>query len=111
MIQTISESDFIQAFYDMDRKDQFSYNGLKALYEYMESCESEENTIKLDVIAVCCEFCEYESIDEYLKENNTDTERKDYDDDNDYKKAVMEEIEDKTTLIKIDDESFIVGSY
>jgi len=55
-------------------------------------------------------YSEYENIKEYLKEHNSDIERDDYDDEDDYNKAVFEEIQNDTTLIMIDDESFIIGN-
>ena len=46
----------------MDRRENFSYNGLKALYEYFEQYEEDTGAeIELDVIAICCEYTEYET--------------------------------------------------
>jgi hypothetical protein len=55
MIQTINVSDFRDAFRAMGRKDQFSYEGLTALYDYLE--EMDPNA-ELDVIALCCDYSE-----------------------------------------------------
>lgn len=65
MKQTINLSQFCDAFKDMGREEQFSYEGKKALFDYIE--EIEENTgeeIELDVIALCCEFTEYKDLKE-----------------------------------------------
>jgi hypothetical protein len=65
MKQTVTFYDFQKAFQDL-RPNNFSYEGLRALFEYLE--ESEESTgeeIELDVIALCCDFIEYESIEDY----------------------------------------------
>ena len=45
------------------RKDQFSSNGLTALYNYLEEVfdESTEYEYDLDVIGLCCEFTEYDN--------------------------------------------------
>ena len=59
MKTTISRYDFERAFVDAGRKDQFSYEALGLLYDYLE--EYEESTgeeIVLDVIALCCDYCE-----------------------------------------------------
>jgi hypothetical protein len=59
MKTTISRYDFERAFVDAGRKDQFSYEALGLLYDYLE--EYEESTgeeIELDVIALCCEYTE-----------------------------------------------------
>jgi hypothetical protein len=55
MIQTINLSQFRDAFRSMGRKDQFTYEGLRALFDYME--EADPNA-ELDVIALCCDFSE-----------------------------------------------------
>jgi hypothetical protein len=55
MIQTISVYDFVAAFRGLDRADQFSREGLHALFDYME--EADPNA-ELDVIALCCDFSE-----------------------------------------------------
>jgi hypothetical protein len=53
MKQTINESQFHQAFHNMGRGEQFSYDALGLIYNYLE--ELDENT-ELDVIALCCEI-------------------------------------------------------
>lgn len=57
IVQTLSKSSFIDAFTHSSRKDQFSYEALGAIFEYME--EYSANTgepIELDIVAICCEF-------------------------------------------------------
>jgi len=60
MKQTINFSQFIDAFRDHNRLDNFTYDGLKALFDYLEQLEDDCGTdFELDVIALCCEFSEY----------------------------------------------------
>ena len=62
MKRTINFGDFCDAFFNMGRKDQFSYNGKKALFEYFENLEQDTgDEMELDVIALCCEFTEYDN--------------------------------------------------
>jgi hypothetical protein len=56
MIQTINLSDFRAAFHSMGRKDQFSYEGLGALFDYLEDFDG--GGYELDVIALCCDYSE-----------------------------------------------------
>jgi hypothetical protein len=60
IVQTINEHLFREAFKDMGRADQFSYDGLGLLFDYLEQvsedCEAER--IELDVIGLCCDFAE-----------------------------------------------------
>jgi hypothetical protein len=49
----------------MDRGNQFSYEALNLIYEYLEQYEVDTGEpVELDVIAICCEYSEddYESI-------------------------------------------------
>jgi hypothetical protein len=55
MIQTINVSDFRAAFHSMGRKDQFSYEGLGLLFDYLEDIDP---GFDLDVIALCCDYSE-----------------------------------------------------
>ena len=50
MIKTISEYDFIREWETSSRKDSFSYEGLRVLYEYL----SEFEDLELDIIAIDC---------------------------------------------------------
>lgn len=59
MKRTVNFYDFHRAFIDMRRKDQFSTEGLKLLFEHLEQYEDETGTeLELDVIALCCEYAE-----------------------------------------------------
>jgi hypothetical protein len=59
MKQTITFSQFHDAFRDMGRLDNFSYDGLKVLYDWFEDLDDDCGTeTELDVIAICCEFSE-----------------------------------------------------
>ena len=73
MYQSITAHDFTEAFRMMNRKDNFSYEGLLALHNMLESIEEDTGTpIELDVIALCCEFSEY-TIDEVIEQYGLDT--------------------------------------
>ena len=100
MKEYVTESTFIDAFKQSDtRKNQFSYEGLQALFEYLEEYEdSTGEEMEFDMIGICCDFTEYDSLKEY---------------NDDYSKECkeIEEIADYTALIKIDDERFIIQQY
>ena len=98
MKQSVSIYDFERAFKRCEREN-FSYDGLKALFEYLEEFEdSTGEEVELDVIALCCEYAEYDSL-------------KEYNDDYGTKYDEIDLIQDDTTLIKIDDERFIIQQY
>ncbi len=56
---TVTETMFKDQFRAYGRQDQFSNEALGLLFDYLEEHEagSGEET-ELDVIAICCEFCE-----------------------------------------------------
>lgn len=123
IIEEYDQSLFISRFEDYKRVENsenpngnFSYKGLRCLFEWLDGVSDEENPYKLDVISLCCEFSEYKNIEEFERDySNTLTEhRDDYPNKESYNNALEEEISDKTTLIKFGDdlnEGFIIGSY
>ena len=59
MKKTIDFDDFVTAFRDYGRADQFSEDALSLLFDYLEQIEVETGQkIELDVIALCCEYSE-----------------------------------------------------
>ena len=99
MKQSVNMYDFERAFKNFERMNNFSYDGLKALFEYLEDYEEDTGEeIELDVIALCCDYAEYDSLNEYNSDYGT-------------KYSEIDAIQDDTTLIKIDDNSFIIQQY
>jgi hypothetical protein len=100
MYQTINKCDFHDAFKSMGRENQFSYEGLDALYDYLEQYEEDTGEkIELDVIALCCEYTEYDNIAEFHDNYNTDAE-------------TLDDIRELTTVIEIpDSERFIIQDF
>jgi len=98
MKQSVNLYTFRRAFETL-RPDNFSYAGQAALFDYLE--EYEESTgeeLELDVIALCCDFSEYENLEAFQKAYSKDYE-------------TIEDIEQATTVIRIDDDSFIVQDF
>ena len=97
MKQTINEFDFKNEFKKI-RPDNFSYDGLTALYDYLIQFEEDTGEeLEFDPIAYCCEFSEYENFKE-VKQN--------------YDIKSFKELEDNTTVLKIPNTSrFIIQNY
>ena len=98
MIKTINEYDFSKAFHNMGRGEQFSSCGLSALFEYFEMLEDESDQMELDVIAICCEYTEYDSLAEFQEDYGSEYES-------------IHDIRGETELIEIDDDSFIIAQF
>ena len=87
MKQTINFSQFCDSF-GGDYKNNFSYEGKKAIFEYLEEYEDGTDTeIELDPIALCCEYSEYDNLKE-LQNSYPDIK-------------TMEELEEQTQVIPI----------
>jgi hypothetical protein len=99
MKQSINVYQFDDAFRDMGRQDNFSYQGRHALYEWIEQLDEDCGTeTELDVVALCGEFTEYESLSEF--QDNYGSEYNS-----------LETISDHTIVIPIDDDSFIIQDF
>jgi uroporphyrinogen-III decarboxylase len=108
MKTTVSRYDFERAFVDAGRKDQFSYEGLNALFDYLEDYEdSTGEEIELDVIALCCDYAEHivEDIVSYYK---IDTEGMD---DEEQLEAVRDYLNENTTLVGETSTGFVYLSF
>ena len=94
--ETITQSQFSDAFYKMGRGNQFSYEAKNLIYDYLDELENYE----LDVIGICCEFAEYENLAEFQ---------------NDYGEEYisMEMIEAATTVLRNNSEggSFVIVQF
>lgn len=105
MKQTIGWGQFSEAFARMDRKDQFSYEALELIYDYLTELEdSTGEEVELDVIAICCEYSEEsaESIAE-LYGIELDSE-----DEEDQLQQVKDFIETESILVGVTDSGSIV---
>ena len=97
MKQTMNEFDFKNEFKKI-RPDNFSYDGLTALYDhliqYEEDCDTE---LEFDPIAYCCEYTEFDSFEDVKK--NYDVED-------------LEHLEQNTIVLKIPNtERLIIQNY
>ena len=99
MKNTINIYEFKKWFED-NRPNNFSYEGLNNLFDYLE--EYEESTgeqIEFDPIALCCEYTEYEDLEEFWSNYDKET----YPD--------FDTITDYTQLIIVGKDSFIIQNF
>lgn len=99
MYQTVNVHSFREAFKMMDRGNQFSYDGLEVLFDYLDDFEPD---VELDVIAICCDF------EEVTFEDMRGTE--DLDDDA-TEEDILEYLESVTTVVGTTDDSVIYYQY
>ena len=97
MKQTVNFSDFVGAFRACDRYDQFGYQALMVIFEYLE--ELEESTgqeLELDVVAICCDYAtdNWEAIAE-----NYSIDLDGLDDEEEKQEAVIEYLNENTIVL------------
>ena len=86
MIQRIGFCQFCDAFRDMGRNEQFTYEAKRALFDYLEELgEDIGEEIELDVIALCCEWHE-ETLEDVLHYYDLES---------------LEELEENTTVLEL----------
>jgi|TARA_R100001530_G_scaffold3596_1_gene5248 hypothetical protein len=116
----VTQDDFIRAFDKMDRSDNFSIEGRMALFDWIEQMDEDCNhETTLDVISLCCEFTEYKDLTEFRSDYPHVLNYHYYIDmaglarlsRADLNQAARDEISDRTTLIPINDKSFIIQSF
>ena len=96
MKTNVSKYDFERAFIDCNRKDQFTYEGLGVLFDFLEEMEQDTGEeYELDVIALCCEF--YESDWQEIADNYS-IDLEDCDSDEEKQAAVIDYLNDNTMV-------------
>ena len=97
ILQQHNEDTFIKEFQTY-QANKFSIEGLRALYQWLLDLSNDtETNMFLDVIAICVEYDEYETLEEVLKDYNLES---------------RQELEDRTVVIDIpDSKSLIVGCF
>lgn len=93
----ISFGEFCNSFPN-SYKDNFSHEGKRALFDYLERLEEDiGEEMECDPIAFCCEYSEYENLEE-LQKNYPDIE-------------TMDDLQNNTAVIMVDDTSFIIQDF
>ena len=109
MKRTINVHEFRDAFRDMGRGDQFTYGGFGVLFEwfeqYAEDCDTET---ELDVIAICCEFCEAEWQD---IADDYSIDLTDCDDDDEREETVVEYLQENTVYVGATDSTYLYAAF
>tara|TARA_Y100001937_G_scaffold125523_2_gene192546 strand:- start:8086 stop:8397 length:312 start_codon:yes stop_codon:yes gene_type:complete len=103
MIRTITEFDFVKSFDDVNRSSNFTIAGRKALFNHFEEMNPD---MELDPIAVCCEYTEYASLEEWKQDYGYEP----YDEDEDDEDA-LDFLIDQTMVLQLDNGGIIIQAY
>ena len=59
IVQTLAQGDFVDAFKQSSRKDQFSHDALEAIFNYLDTYSEETGeNIEFDIVSICCDWSE-----------------------------------------------------
>ena len=99
MIQNVSWYDFSDRFTQSDTyKNNFSYEGLKALFDYFEQYEEDTGeTTEFDMVGICCDYSEFDNLEE-IQSQYPDIKS-------------IDDLEDKTSVIKCDNGHLIIFNF
>lgn len=100
MKESVNFYRFCDRFKEMNRNNNFSYEGKRALFDYLEEYEEETGEeIELDIIALCCEYVEYANLAEFQKDYGEEY-------------TSIDDIRDNTQVIEIEgSEGFIIQNF
>ena len=113
MKQYVSVDMFRDRFLSSDTyKNNFTYDGLAALFEYLEQYEEDTNEeIDFDMVALACGYSEYESaLDAVEQYNGAVEENKDFDEE-DKENASLAWLRDQTQVIEVDGGGVIIQQF
>jgi len=99
MIKQINWYEFSDWFLKSDTyKNNFSYDGLRSLYDYLEDYEEQSGeALEFDPIAICCDYSEFDSLEE-IQSQYPDIKS-------------LDDLEDKTSVINCDNGHLIIFNF
>ena len=97
-------SQFRDEFRQCGRGDQFSYEALGLLFDYLEEVDPDYS---LDVVAICCEYSE-ESPEDIARNYSIDVSECDPENEDDLSTVVLEYLHDSTSVIGVTSTGSIV---
>ena len=103
MKEYVNEHTFRDRFMRSDNyKNIFSYEGLHALFEYIEQVEDDiGEEFEFDMVGICCDYTEYDSLEDFNADYSSDD-----------KVYTIDDIREETVVIEIPDtERFIIGEF
>lgn len=114
MKTSVNFSQFCDAFRNMNRNENFSYDGKRALFDYIEELEELEDETgeeyELDVIALCCEYAESD-VEELIASYNIDVSEAEGDEE-EIAELVEEYLNENTSVVgKLDNGSFVYAQF
>lgn len=103
----VSPHDMMRRAEEFDRDEQLGgYAGIHALHEHLTEIAEEIGPIELDIVALCCEWSHYDTLQDAAEELIDPDER--FDDE----EAILDWFRDRTTVLELDnDAGYLIGEF
>lgn len=109
MFTRINVYQFRDEFTLANRKDNFSYEALGWLFDYLEQCEEDTGEpLELDVIALCCDYNEDKWLD---VARNYGIDISDCADDEEIRDRILDHLNDETLVVNYDDDVVLFACF
>lgn len=107
--KTIGLNDFIREFEECGRGNQFSMEALENLFEFYDNDDFET---ELDVIAICCDWVEYETLEDYAEDYMNENDFEGCENEEERKEIIQNDIADNTPYhFWVGDDGVLIMSY
>jgi len=109
MKEYVNEGRFINRFKQSDGyKDKYTYEGLHALFEYLEQLEDDiGEEFEFDMIGLCCEYSEYDDLEDFNEQYSHEVSYPRQKDG-----YTLDDIREETVVIEIPNTNrFITGEF
>lgn len=107
IVKTFDLYDFIREFERYDRGDRFSDEAMEELYNYYDDLGE---PYELDVIGICCNWTEYENLEEYAKEYMNESDFEEWGDDL-REDVILAELDNNTYFARLNNGKLLIQNY
>ena len=112
IVQTVNVHTFREAFKSIGRQHQFSYDGLEALYKFLEDMsEDTGEPCELDVVGLCCDFSEDTYKDILSNYDLASFEEISELGDDEQMELIVERLNEETIVVYHDDEKVLYQNF
>ena len=107
IVKTFDLYDFRREFERYDRGDRFSDEAMEELFNYYDDLGE---PYELDVIEICCNWIEYENLEEYAKEYMNESDFEGMDDD-EKEETIIDNLNNNTYFTRFYNGAILIQNY
>ena len=109
IVQTVSFYEFHNAFMRAGREAQYSYQGLRGLFDHLEQLSEDiGQDVELDVVAICCDYTEgtFKAV-----ASDYGIDLSECEDDDEIRETVLDYLQDNTRVAWSDDDTVVYACF